>query len=123
MVSMVVVEVEPGVHARRRLFMRMLIRLFGSEAGNMTRLESRGGETMSRGVVCCVVSAGADQARHWPMVVSAAEREPCARRQVRDRVRGWPEPLQRARKKERSRCECAHGRKGAKGKKVVVRGR
>jgi hypothetical protein len=88
----------------------------------MTRLESRGAETMSRGVVCCVVSADADQARHWPVVVSAAERGPCARRQVRDRVRGWRGPLQRARKKERSRCEGAHGRKGAKGKKGLYGG-
>ena len=36
----------------------------GSETGNMTRLDSHGAKTRSRGVVCCAVSTGADQARH-----------------------------------------------------------
>ena len=78
----------------------------------MTRLEYRGAETMSSGAVCCVMSAGADQARHWRMVVSAAER-------------GGKRPSARMARaastfegdKERSRCEGEHGRKGGKGKK------
>ena len=44
----------------------------------------------------------------------------CQRRngEVRDRVRGWREPLSTFEGgKERSRCEGAHGRKGGKRKK------